>query len=85
MCHAGSRGSNITAALTWTPWLVCHLKGSRERKEQNRKIRSLWLCLERELRQQTEADNLQEINILLKNYKASSSIGALTVGNWSHG
>lgn len=60
------------------------VKGSTERKIENEK-RSLWLCLEQELKKQTEINNLQKTNILLKNYKASSSFGALTVGNWSHG
>lgn len=64
---------------------TCSVKKSTERKGENEKRRSLWLCLERELKKQTETNNLQKTNILLKNYKASSSIGALTVGNWSHG
>lgn len=80
-----SEPPKATAPLSRSPQSVCSVKGSREREAGSREEGPRWLCLERELKKQTETNHLQKTNILLKNYKASSSIGALAVGNWSHG
>lgn len=84
---AGAPCRNQSLQKPQHPQPGVHVHREREHREKGRKWkrRSLWLCLERELKKQTETNNLQKTNILLKNYKASSSIGALTVGNWSHG
>lgn len=88
VCRSITQQSELpkaTAPPSCSPQSLCSVKGSREREAESCEEGLRWLYLERELKKQTETNHLQKTNILLKNYKASSSIGALTVGNWSHG